>query len=41
MQNAFVSYDKGNLTARENGMVGGMMVKHMIEAYEKGLANRR
>jgi hypothetical protein len=33
--------DKGNLTSRENGYVGGMMVKHMIESYEKQLANKQ
>lgn len=32
--------DKGNLTSRENGYVGGLMVKHMIESYEKQLANK-
>lgn len=30
--------DKGNLTSRQNGYVGGFMVKHMVEAYEKGLS---
>lgn len=29
--------DKGNLTSRQNGSVGGFMVKHMVEAYEKNL----
>ncbi|WP_297418215.1 alpha/beta-type small acid-soluble spore protein [Clostridium sp.] len=29
--------DKGNLTSRQNGYVGGFMVKHMIEEYEQGL----
>jgi hypothetical protein len=29
--------DKGNLTSRDNGYVGGFMVKHMVEAYEKNL----
>jgi small acid-soluble spore protein A (major alpha-type SASP) len=29
--------DKGNLTSRQNGYVGGFMVKHMVEAYEQGL----
>lgn len=33
--------DKGNLTSRENGYVGGLMVKRMVEAYERELANRR
>ena len=27
----------GNLTSRENGSVGGQMVKRMVEAYEKNL----
>jgi hypothetical protein len=27
----------GDLTAREAGSVGGMMVKKMIEAYENGM----
>ncbi|GAA0121437.1 MAG: alpha/beta-type small acid-soluble spore protein [Clostridium argentinense] len=27
----------GDLTARENGSVGGQMVKKMVEAYEKNL----
>lgn len=27
----------GDLTSRENGSVGGQMVKKMIEAYEKNL----
>ena len=29
--------DKGNLTSRQNGYVGGNMVKKMVEAYEKNL----
>ena len=29
--------DKGNLSSRQNGSVGGFMVKHMIESYEQGL----
>lgn len=29
--------DKGNLTSRENGLVGGNMVKKMIESYEKNM----
>jgi small acid-soluble spore protein A (major alpha-type SASP) len=33
----YASLDKGNLTSRQNGSVGGEMVKHMIESYEKGL----
>ncbi|MBE7013137.1 MAG: alpha/beta-type small acid-soluble spore protein [Ruminococcaceae bacterium] len=30
----------GDLTARENGSVGGMMVKKMIEKYESELSNK-
>lgn len=30
----------GDLTARENGSVGGMMVKKMIEKYERELAGK-
>ncbi|MBU5592198.1 alpha/beta-type small acid-soluble spore protein [Clostridium sp. MSJ-4] len=29
--------DKGNLTSRQNGSVGGEMVKRMVEAYEHNL----
>ncbi|KAJ51867.1 putative HNH restriction endonuclease [Clostridium tetanomorphum] len=29
--------DKGNLTSRQNGSVGGEMVKRMVEAYERNL----
>ena len=29
--------DKGNLSSRQNGSVGGEMVKRMVESYEKGL----
>ena len=31
------SIDKGNLTSRQNGYVGGIMVKKMVEEYEKNL----
>ncbi|ABS32914.1 small acid-soluble spore protein [Clostridium botulinum] len=31
------SIDKGNLTARQNGYVGGNMTKKMVEAYENSL----
>lgn len=31
------SIDKGNLTSRDNGYVGGNMVRKMVEAYEQGL----
>ena len=29
--------DKGNLTSRENGSVGGEMVKRMVESYQRNL----
>ena len=29
--------DKGQLTSRQNGSVGGEMVKRMVESYEKSL----
>lgn len=29
--------DKGQLSSRQNGSVGGEMVKRMIESYEQGL----
>jgi small acid-soluble spore protein A (major alpha-type SASP) len=33
----YESIDKGNLTSRDNGYVGGTMVKKMVESYEQGL----
>ncbi|MZK51094.1 alpha/beta-type small acid-soluble spore protein [Clostridium beijerinckii] len=33
----YENIDKGNLSSRQNGYVGGYMVKHMIESYEQGL----
>lgn len=30
----------GNLTAKQNGSVGGMMVKKMIEAQEREMSNK-
>ncbi|MVX67361.1 small, acid-soluble spore protein, alpha/beta type [Clostridium chromiireducens] len=33
----YQSIDKGNLSSRQNGSVGGEMVKRMIESYEQGL----
>ncbi len=30
--------DKGNLSSRQNGYVGGTMVKKMVEAYERGMS---
>ena len=32
---------KGNLSARENGYVGGYMVKRLIEQAEKNMAGRQ
>lgn len=31
------SIDKGNLTSRENGSIGGEMVRRMVEQYERNL----
>lgn len=36
----YATVDKGNLTSRQNGSVGGYMVKHMVEAYERGLTGK-
>jgi small acid-soluble spore protein A (major alpha-type SASP) len=33
----YENQDKGNLSSRQNGSVGGFMVKHMIESYEQDL----
>ncbi|WP_315114994.1 alpha/beta-type small acid-soluble spore protein [uncultured Clostridium sp.] len=33
----YESMDKGNLTSRQNGSVGGEMVKRMVEAYQRNL----
>lgn len=32
--------DKGNLTARQNGYVGGYMTKKLVEMAEKSLQNK-
>ncbi len=32
--------DKGNLTSRQNGYVGGYMVKRMVEYAEKNMSDR-
>jgi hypothetical protein len=32
------SIDKGELTSRQNGYVGGIMVKRMVEDYESRLS---
>lgn len=37
----YQAVDKGTLTSRQNGYVGGYMVKHMVEAYERNLAGRQ
>jgi hypothetical protein len=34
----YETIDKGNLTSRQNGTVGGNMVKKMVESYERGIA---
>jgi hypothetical protein len=34
----YQTVDKGNLTSRQNGNVGGTMVKKMVESYERGLS---
>jgi hypothetical protein len=33
----YESADKGNLSSRQNGSVGGEMVKRMVQSYEQGL----
>ncbi len=33
----YAQVDKGSLSSRENGYVGGFMVKKMVESYEKNL----
>lgn len=32
--------DKGNLTSRENGYVGGLMVKRLVEQAQKDISNK-
>jgi hypothetical protein len=36
----YESIDKGNLASRDNGLVGGNMVKKMVEDYENKLTTR-
>lgn len=36
----YESMDKGNLTARQNGYVGGYMTKKLVEMAEQQLSNR-
>jgi len=31
----YQSVDKGSLTSKQNGSIGGEMVKRMVESYEK------
>ena len=38
--NNYQSVDKGQLTSRENGYVGGYMVKKMIEAQERQMSGK-
>lgn len=33
----YESADKGNLTSRQNGSVGGEMVRRMVEQYENSI----
>ena len=34
----YESIDKGNLTSRQNGYVGGYMVKRLVETAERSMA---
>ena len=34
----YETVDKGNLTSRQNGTVGGTMVKKMVESFEKSIS---
>ena len=34
----YESMDKGNLTARQNGYVGGYMTKRLVEQAERGMS---
>jgi len=33
----YENVDKGNLSSKQNGSVGGEMVKKMVQSYEQGL----
>lgn len=35
--NDYDRLDKGNLTSRQNGYVGGTMVRKMVESFERNL----
>lgn len=37
----YESIDKGNLTARQNGYVGGYMTKKLVEAAERSMAGKQ
>ncbi|MCT4604854.1 MAG: alpha/beta-type small acid-soluble spore protein [Marinisporobacter sp.] len=36
----YESMDKGNLTSRQNGYVGGYMTKRLVEAAERNMAGK-
>ncbi|MCG8482683.1 MAG: alpha/beta-type small acid-soluble spore protein [Clostridia bacterium] len=36
----YESMDKGNLTSRQNGYVGGYMTKRLVETAERNLAGK-
>lgn len=36
----YESIDKGNLTSRQNGYVGGYMTKRLVETAERNLAGK-
>ena len=39
--NNYANIDKGNLTARQNGYVGGYMTKRLVEMAQNQLSGRR
>ena len=39
--NNYQQMDKGNLTARENGYVGGYMTKKLVEMAEQQMAGKK
>ena len=39
--NNYQQMDKGNLTARENGYVGGYMTKQLVEMAEQQMAGKQ
>ncbi len=39
--NNYQNVDKGNLTSRQNGYVGGYMTKRLVEMAEKQLSGRQ